>query len=172
MFGNDTASTSFRRHPRLTTLADIPPTYFSQLDLSPPLDPKAYSNGMSVLIPSGSPDPTGDRAAYCNARYFPRKNKINAIVNGQHKLWFRVNKFDADTRNMRFSYERFTDMKDDPVAGCSLSDMRAKLDHYAKYGQPKHLVGHEDTCPSDRFWGYMQAFNADFWTFLSLARPK
>jgi len=172
----------YHLHPTLTTLTDITPSYMSLLELNPPLDSSTYANGLSVFMPKTMADTTVNRTVICNARYFPKKNKINAVVDATHKMWFRVNHFDEDTREMQFYPELMTDIRDEQ-AGCSLANLRVKFMQYAARdkeekekrsdkpaGEPGDIKGwedaEEDDCRSERFWQHAQKFSDEFWRFL------
>ncbi|KAL6069729.1 Sulfatase domain-containing protein [Balamuthia mandrillaris] len=82
----------------MTSHIDIFPTIFDILGLGEKLPPDTYSDGKSLLLPK---DPNNkqhhhsnnnveeERPLFLTARYFPEKNKINAVVDQHLKWWFR-----------------------------------------------------------------------------------
>ena len=152
--------------PALTTLVDIVPTYMSQLALVPPLDPAVFSNGMSQFMPKLQDD-TLTRHVFCIARYFPRQNKINAIVDATHKLWFRVVDFNETSKRMMFSGEYFSDINDEASSQCPPQKFRhSSHENITAHGGEDKPQNIQALCPVQRFRGYLDNFSQLFWNFL------
>eukprot|EP01087_Luapelamoeba_hula_P007500 TRINITY_DN1841_c0_g2_i1.p1 TRINITY_DN1841_c0_g2~~TRINITY_DN1841_c0_g2_i1.p1 ORF type:complete len:995 (+),score=123.56 TRINITY_DN1841_c0_g2_i1:220-3204(+) len=158
--------------PSLTSHVDIVPTIMNFLDLNPPIDPASYSAGLGLIRPKDE-DVPADRAVVCTARYFPRKNKINAFITRENKWWFRVNDYNHHTGNMTVAMELHTN-SDDELSQCDLEAANIRLASDASstltvgtgrtaYDQEKELE--TDPCLTDTFQHLADQFQHDFWRF-------
>lgn len=161
----------YHLQPTLAISTDIPATWLSLLGLDPPLPPESYLQGKSILIPRKERDWTVDRSVLSNGRGFPEKDKISAIVDKTHKLWFRVDSVDPTTRAMHYRIEKFTDIKDEESPnGCTLALMREKIEMLYQRertgeNESEKKENENEECPAERFWGYLRHFEKDFWKF-------
>lgn len=170
--GDDANMDNYHTHPELSSLTDVTPTWMSQLEWDTLVDPTVYSNGMSIAIPTTGRDRTQERVTVCNARYFPRKNKINALIDRDSKMWFRVSSFDRATKKMVFHPEFLTNLQDEQ-SECDLSTMRERFyqlrNQDAEEPEDTQAAEEEDKCKNtDKFWRYLESFSTDFWQFLEL----
>jgi len=154
---------------------DYVPTFMDYLDLHPPVDPRSYSNGISLLIKKTEADHSGDRSVALTARYFPEKNKINAVATPEYKFWFRVVAFNHHTQEMTFVPHKVTDWKD--VALCLPHDLRAEWARVREMKerdqdqeQPAAADGDspEDPCQMGLFYELAAEYQRTFFKFLQV----
>jgi len=153
------------QQPTLGSNVDIVPTFMDYLDVSPPLDPKTYTNGMSLLIKKDEPDRTAHRSVSFSARYFPEKNKINAVATPEFKFWFRVVSFDPATKHMEFLPVRATTWDDENL--CTPLELRAELARVQQDITAGRAVA-EDKCKMHIFHALSEDFRRDFFQFLDV----
>jgi hypothetical protein len=101
--------TGRQRTPTLSTHADVWPTLFDYLGVSPRRDPSSYSDGHSLL---GSA--TAARQAHVTGRFFPYADRPNVLVDSATKYWFRVSGVGANHR-LCVVVTRVTDLEDRPL---------------------------------------------------------
>lgn len=103
------AASDARRTASLSSHADVWPTIFDHLGMTPPLDAATWSDGRSLL----RPQPV--EPAVVNGRFFPFADRPNLIVDGQRKIWFRADRVGPDGR-LCLETTRVTDLDDRPLA--------------------------------------------------------
>jgi hypothetical protein len=95
-----------QRMPTLTTHADIWPTIFDYLGVSPAVPASRYSDGRSLLRL-----PVSDPQAVVTGRFFPHADRPSVLVDSATKYWFRVNGLGAGDR-LCVVVTRVTDLND------------------------------------------------------------
>jgi len=149
---------------------DYIPTFMDYLDVHPPLDPASYSNGISLLIKKSEADHSLARTVALTARYFPEKNKINAIATSEYKFWFRVVAFNHKTQEMTFVPQRVTEWKDD-ASLCLPHELRAEWARVREMRQQQLSDGsplEAQRCRLDLFYGLTAEYQRTFWKFLQV----
>jgi arylsulfatase A-like enzyme len=97
------------RTPALTSHVDVWPTLFDYLGASPRQEPARYSDGVSLLRPSGVRLET-----HVTGRFFPYADRPSVLVDSARKYWFRVAGVGPrDELCVRIT--RVTDLQDRPV---------------------------------------------------------
>ncbi len=165
-------------HPQIGSHVDLVPTFMDHLHLDPPLDPKLYSTGQSLLVKKSAQaeeESDGDdktknsaaadqrRALYFSARYFPEKNKINGIADAQYKWWFRVVGIDTRTRKMEIVPLKVTDANDATI--CASTEIRRAWDDGGSSSDGKEAFV---KCKLDLFAEMARAYEQEFFQFLEI----
>lgn len=95
-----------QRSAELTSHADVWPTIFDYLGLTPAVEPEQYSDGRSLLRPAASPP-----QVVVTGRFFPYADRPSVLVDGATKYWFRVDGLGANGR-LCIVVIRATDLSD------------------------------------------------------------
>jgi len=159
----------YHHAPQLASLVDIAPTWMSLFEWDTPLAPEVYSNGMSIAIPITEADRTANRTVVGIARYFPRKDKINALINRERKLWFRVSSFDRATKHMRFRPEFFSDINDEVMEGCPVTGVQERMLQLQDAKGHTPVTDFDTRCQTRETYRDLLDFNTTFWRFFELA---
>jgi membrane-anchored protein YejM (alkaline phosphatase superfamily) len=153
------------QRPALGSHVDYVPTFMDYLDLNPPIDPKAYSNGKSLLIKKDQPDWTADRMVAFSARYFPEKNKVNAVGTTEFKFWFRVARFDPATRHMEFVPIKATRWDDESL--CLPPELRAEWARVLQDVAAGREIA-EGRCKMKQFYALSENYRREMFHFLDV----
>lgn len=109
--------------------------------------------------------PPSRRSVFFSARYFPEKNKINAVANTEYKFWFRVVAFDRRTREMEIVPIKVTNWKDEALClPVELREEWSRLRQTINIGQQPQ----EGKCKMTIFHPLVENFREEFFNFLQI----
>jgi hypothetical protein len=155
----------YQQHPAFGSHVDYVPTFMDYLDISPSIDARAYSNGMSLLLKKSEPDRTLNRTVVFSARYFPEKNKVNGVATRDHKYWFRVLGFDRETRQMDFVPIKVTGWDDESL--CLPPELRQEWATVRRAVEAGEEVA-EGKCRMKQFHALAESYRQEFFQFLDV----
>ncbi|HEU4996432.1 MAG TPA: sulfatase-like hydrolase/transferase [Gemmatimonadaceae bacterium] len=98
-----------QRSPALTSHADVWPTLFDYLGVTPHANPTTYSDGTS-LLDTVAPR----RTAYVSGRFFPYADRPSVLVDSTRKYWFRADGVGSHGE-LCIKVTRVTDLEDRPI---------------------------------------------------------
>lgn len=98
-----------------------------------------------------------------SARYFPEKNKINAVATSEYKFWFRVVAFDPSTQQMEIVPLKA--MKWDDESLCLPIELRKEWNQYNK---DTVMAPEDDKCQIKLFASLVEDFRRELFQFLQV----
>lgn len=167
--------------PVATSHLDVLPTALTVLGMDPPLDPLAFSNGRVLDVSGVGRDgqpvlaPTAPRDyVLFSPRFFPQRDKVIGLATRGTKLWFRVRRYDVETREAVVLPERLSDIADDLLYCATPSVLRTAFSSQLVEGARacQAPTGAEasdrDSCVSRvaEVCPAVVAFLEDFWRYL------